>query len=396
MRSPRTKDARQSGFALAIALALMAFVVTLVVSLSALIRVEAGRSDAALRALSARQNALLSLRLGLGELQEHSGPDRRVTARAALLNRSARARDMWTGVWRDPNPANNKDPRSTPDAPELLTWLVSGNEGAPPSELVATPETGIDNSTLKPGNIWLVGDARNDRGASEQVQLPRRELAGGDGAYAWWVGDEGVEARINVNRAPPDNAEADAYQLAHRVGTQAIVEQTTGEPLTMLRGRETALARLGAVDDLPFLDPATASLEPRLRDDLTAFSRGILTDTLNGGLKHDLTRAFVDDQAFDDFVDRNGAQIYAGEASSAPAAEDQAQLPGLGGPLWRQLRSYFELHENVPDDGPHATLDLAANEGRCTKPTRKAPFIKNAGARAGPGAFVRGPRGSSG
>ena len=83
---PETReDGPQTGFALVIALSLMAFILLLLVSLTSLVRVEARSAAQSLEQLAARQNALLGLKIALGELQRHAGPDQRVSAPATAV-----------------------------------------------------------------------------------------------------------------------------------------------------------------------------------------------------------------------------------------------------------------------------------------------------------------------
>lgn len=65
---------RQSGFALVIALSLMAFVLLLLLSITSFVGVEQQSANIAKQQLSARQNALAGLQVAMGELQVRVGP----------------------------------------------------------------------------------------------------------------------------------------------------------------------------------------------------------------------------------------------------------------------------------------------------------------------------------
>ncbi len=75
------REAR-SGFAIVVALSLMAFLVLLLLGISSLVRVEIAAASGQVKHLEARSAALLGLQLALGELQTEAGPDQRLTARA--------------------------------------------------------------------------------------------------------------------------------------------------------------------------------------------------------------------------------------------------------------------------------------------------------------------------
>ncbi|MDP4644897.1 MAG: hypothetical protein NWS71_10710, partial [Opitutales bacterium] len=127
---------QNSGFALIIALSLMAFVLLLLLSITTLVQVETQSSDGSSARTLAQQNALMALNIAIGELQEHTGPDQRVTALADLDNGSDPATPLttfqpnWVGVWGNESIANYSQTPSAinPSAPVLLNWLVSGNE----------------------------------------------------------------------------------------------------------------------------------------------------------------------------------------------------------------------------------------------------------------------------
>ncbi|MBC2595431.1 hypothetical protein H5P28_14280 [Ruficoccus amylovorans] len=77
----------QSGFALIIALSLMAFVLALLLSITTLghvVRVESSLASQQIQSNQAKANALLALNVALCELQKYAGPDQRVTGRADI------------------------------------------------------------------------------------------------------------------------------------------------------------------------------------------------------------------------------------------------------------------------------------------------------------------------
>lgn len=66
---------REHGFALVLALSLMAFVLLLLMTLGGLVQVESRSSQTQLKQLEAQQAALLGLNIAIGELQKTAGPD---------------------------------------------------------------------------------------------------------------------------------------------------------------------------------------------------------------------------------------------------------------------------------------------------------------------------------
>ena len=178
------------GFALVLALSLMAFVLLLLLSVSSLVRVELLASRNGLQQVQAEQNAGLGLMIAVGELQRYTGPDTRVTASGDILDGGGGgvAQPRWTGVWRN-DPAASRFSR-----PELMTWLVSGNQTADPLAFDPTSSPSGDEARVL------------FQGQSESVSVPIVSIqptSGPEsgGSFAFWVADEGLKSKIL-----PDNS----------------------------------------------------------------------------------------------------------------------------------------------------------------------------------------------
>lgn len=320
----------RDGFALLLAVALLAIAVLLAASLGTLVCVERSAAVSARRAAESRQNALLALHLALGRLQAAAGPDRRVTGRADLLPGSVGNPD-WTGVW---------DAGEAPAGP--LTWLVSGNEADP---LAATPgESPVADPAPANESVWLLRSPVADPG--RRIKLARQAirvaglpgLAGPRpvGHYAWWAGDEGVKAKFNLVNpaagAAPGTAEnrrqfASAQQCGMELLAAGFAAYVGAKGDTAagaaLRGR---LGRVLTPGQIPCADPGFGLATVRERfHDFTTSAFGVLADVRQGGLKKDLTRGLA--------------------AESAVPAGDI--FPG--GPSWALLRSFAALRPEWTD-----------------------------------------------
>ncbi|MDD2763809.1 MAG: hypothetical protein PHE83_07545 [Opitutaceae bacterium] len=319
----------RGGFALLIAVSLLALVVLLLLGLATLTRVETAIASNTRQAAQARQHALLALQLAVGRLQRFAGPDRRVTARSDLQP-AATGNPCWTGVW------------DAADSSTPLTWLVSGNEAQP---LALTP-AGVPVADPAPDNdsVWLLRSPvsapdRRIKLACQPIRIP--DLPGLEGTravghFAWWVGDESVKAKFNL-----ENPSAGAAPGTLEHGRQFLSAQQFGiEQLApafaayvTAKGDTAAGAalrdRLGRVltpNQIPY---ASADFGlPALRDrfhDLTTFSFGVLANVRDGGLQQDLTRGL-----------EAGASRPAGPVFS-------------GGPAWDLVRSYYHLRPELVD-----------------------------------------------
>ncbi len=310
---------RSRGFSLILSLTVMAGIVMLLVTLSAFITIESRAAMNQQLATRARLNALVSMRLALAHLQQEAGADRRATARADItqpgVSPGSLRNPMWTGVWRT----------DKPDLPPA--WIVSGlgdqpagtqsvslfqTGGAPdyPAGYWApwqTPPTGSSQDMIELVGLGSALPAAGNR-PSGIITLPKVTLPDDDtfGRYAYWVGDEGVKARVNLADARSANANAADRLIALRspvvaglTGLKGLDTLTRPEQLGHI---DTArqLALLSGFNSGAASDPdALASPEKSYFHDLSFVSAGVIADSFHGGLRRDLSRAFeLSDDAF--------------------------------------------------------------------------------------------------
>ena len=299
------------GFSLILSLTMMAAMVMLVVTISAFVTVESRMAMNQQLTTRARLNAIVSMRLALAHLQQEAGPDRRATARADITQPEVifayKFRNpMWTGVWRS----------DFPDLPPA--WLISGRAdqtaGKQSVSLFQTASTPTYpsgywapwHSGYNPGAetlVPLVGTASaaaaEGTKPSGLVSLPKITLPDDDiaGSYAYWIGDEGIKARINLREVRSEDPNDTAQLISIRSPvTQGILKNlinpsqldafTQLKEAPLLSGVDSALNALGSSDVRKYFH------------DITTVSSGVLADSLHGGLKRDLSLAFElsDDQ----------------------------------------------------------------------------------------------------
>jgi Tfp pilus assembly protein PilX len=306
---PRATDKR-TGFVLIITIILMAFLVLLMVSMASLTRVETQLAANYQQQDRARQHALLSLNIALGQLQKHAGSDQVVTARADILSttpaNTSNFSSYYTGVWAaSPAPSNPNSPRPA----ALKTWLVSGNETTP---LARTPADTAAPST----DIFLLDKTVNSLD-SQKVRVRKQAIKSTNipglpgsitvGNYAYWVGDEGVKAKVTVtdpfanwsattSGSPSLAAQTtvDATQYQKRLlGVQryGIEQITTDIAATNFLGNlydvkdnsignfRRDLAKILSYNQLNFLSGFTSNTTGNRFHDLTVESYGLLTNS---------------------------------------------------------------------------------------------------------------------
>ena len=351
------RPASTHGFALVIALSLMAFILLLILSITTLVRVETQSANIQLAQLEARMNAQLGALVALGDLQRYTGPDQRVTARSDILLAPGvsgiAGQSRWTGVW------SSKD--SDPDLPgyqfdqldkdaglgldgsnppkHKARWLVSGN-GSDPNASTLNPSVELSGDTADlatPGGS--VPDTTEYEG--DTVKAPKVEILGDNnspvGHYAYWVSDEGVKARVNMadpylNSADP---EAEYYRTAiAQVADPTAVSNSDGDQLladddNRWKNQAQDPGKIFSLKNIPiFTEDQLPSDE--FFHDFTVHSRGVLANTKDGGLKRDLSTALLNLPG-----DMRGPMFE--------PASGSVTLGDPGGPKWEQLADYFSL-----------------------------------------------------
>ena len=351
------------GFALAIVLVLMAFVLLLLLSMSSLLRVESIGASAGTERVVARQNALLGLQIGLGSLQEAMGPDARVSARADLFNRRGEPPEIpaagagWIGAW-DASILSRRDGETVVEAldrrrandartpeekkGEVLRWLVSQPDLSDP---VAPEEIGALGEDEAPILARLpVGDGTS----VEELRVPRREIldpaAEEAGGYAFWIDDEGMKTRIDL--VDPDAAASnderlrERHSVARRPAPEIVVPGFPEDPRERRRLADASFLGNYGYD------------EGNARRHFTASASGVLADTVDGGLRRDLTQALwhVDRDGLpgewipQDLFDDADAYLFALDAF--PGDDDAETVYGTP---WTAIHDFLHMGERGPD-----------------------------------------------
>lgn len=362
MNQPRRRpNAKQPpGFALVLSLVLMAFVLLLLLSVTALVQVESRSADSSLQTLQARESARLALMIAIGELQKHAGPDQRVTARADILgdgdfNPSSR---FWTGVW------DTADPTAAP------TWLVSG--------------VSADPNNLSADLMQLVGAGSAGVDPTQHVYAPTLEVLDDDGnvcdQIAWWISDEGVKASLgkrplNLRANPNFVADASMPALSTMLSSSQGIEELFTDYDRFTSNDAQKLERVMTVGQLVGQNNFSDRSQWELSSEntfhaVTPISLGVLASVLpnaSGGLMQDLSLfPKIIGAEFENILDRATATA---EEKSTAATEIEAlrqfvDLRGLSelgtltdgqiaepvAPILSNLMMAFSVHLNTASD----------------------------------------------
>jgi hypothetical protein len=301
---------RKRGFALVIALGLMAFIILLLLSLTAFVRVETESARINIARMEARQNALMGLQVAIGELQKAAGPDQRVTVSTEMFDNTpdisvvdgVSTRD-YTGVFRAHSTGQPLEAfralQNTPAA--AIKWLASAED-------ILTDPVADDPSAFSTETLSIAKVYRAETNTLDDIIVGKVPIIDGAGNFAWWVGDEGIKAKFNTidpgigltqTEAPFVSQKTALMQM--RQSNFSHVSDAAGiDPdfTTLVTGGD--LSKLSYLQDVDFFatkwgdwalpkDPSNATRRANVNPDVTVFSRGIPVDVTQGRLKEDLT-----------------------------------------------------------------------------------------------------------
>lgn len=338
-----------SGFALVIAISLVAFILLLLLSISTFVQIEQGTVRVSQEQLKAEQNALLGLNEALGKLQEALGPDQRTSATAAIFDQTPdtltvnSATDgvknpLWLAAMptistnltstelelENFNEANrsyalgynttsNLNGTAKPSSKELV-WLVSmPDDKLNPTLSQYNPSIALDQEAAdiaggESNTVLLVQYTKSGsveleaRAGLVPINDPRNTEAG---KYAWWIGDEGTKALINLpvqdTTLTNTNSEASSYQSPQVNNLQWLNNENLAQ-LSPEKGQPFSdnLGKLSTLTEVDLIDGLNSETQANLRvahPELTTHSTSLQVDVVNGGLKRDLTAYLEGGQA---------------------------------------------------------------------------------------------------
>lgn len=350
---PPSKKPYPAGFALIVTLSLMILLTVIAVGLLTLSSISLRTNNRSVAASLARENARLGLLLALGELQASLGPDQSVSAPASAVFRSA-AQPHLTGAWqRSASPAKSGawhwsptaggSPSYSEKAGLFRGWLVSSADpattksfdfakAASPAGTGSVPLVGSTATPLEnAGVVTTVTASKIKVGTTSQA-----------GNLAWAVFDESTKASIDLG--DPSIKQSDKMEIASR----AVPHRMRADAL------DSKLSSLKDPVNLISLETATISAgvgnrsEFRKRfHDFTTHSVGLLTDTVTGGLKTDLTALFEPTTLpAGAFTPAGG-----GATASSPYPAALADAASTGAPKWAYLRDHYRKYKAVRDSG---------------------------------------------
>ena len=354
--SPHFKCAQrpaQGGFALVIALSLMAFVLLLLLSITTLVQVETQGSQIQMQQMEAEQSALLGLQIALGELQKTAGPDQRVTATAGI-DAANIAQPHLLGVWesfKQENDSNAPINYAVQKNSDFVQWLSS--------TAAITDKTNQGYPTAAPTNsVILVGDGTlptpdASDPTTQYVQASTVDVLGANGnrvgGYAWHVFDESQKANLTLKNpaTATDTERVGALGVAGAPNFTALANASDGDalysPLENLSAGEqekaVSLSAAALLGDATFNPQAANAFHV-----LTTDSKSLLVDVANGGFQKDLSLLFENPSLY---ANRHIYSESNTPLEPAPIRFEGAEPMPSPDPKWSLLRSHYKLYEKV-------------------------------------------------
>jgi len=362
----------QNGFALVTALSLMAFVLLLLMSITTLVQVEVQSSEQNMSRIQAQQNALLGLQQALGALQAAAGPDQRVTVTSDMFDSDAATPEIegvqarhYTGVF---NSYNNSTPLETfrdsqNEAHEAITWLASAED--PIADPVKVPLSKYSSELIEIAHIYQEDTKTVEPVLAGKIQVDEQQ----SGAFAWWVGDEGMKAKFNTegDQMPADSQvdgplERDTLRIMQAAGSNfSHISEGFQRPFSELESAGH-LGKLSHLNDLKLLGaewgewalpkpPANPTRRATINPDVTLYSMGLPIDITHGRLKEDLTVYLETGEGLTDdthIIRGSSTDLnYVGPALGADFTDDPItdNLPRFG-----LLRSWHDLGKSIAND----------------------------------------------
>lgn len=397
MKAKKPKIAAPQGFTLIITISLLVLLTLVGIGLLSLSAVTLRGSAQANAQRIAKDNARMAMLIAIGQLQKHAGSDTRITATADIAGASGgntaaagaapannnsinnlskgltavqNGSRFWTGVWQNREAATQIATR-TP-SPFLVQWLISGNE----TRFVATPtvtHNGIlpNNSTVAVNGSGAIGDpkravvlaGKNTVGDPGTITVPNYVSAplvdiktdttnNITGRYAWWVGDEGVKAKINIPQRVTDNTQYAAL-TAQRRGWDSVTG--FGEyPAPTAPGNIT-LPRLATVSQSSLLMPIAGNKAGGVSPLQAAFhsattdSFGLIVDNLNGGTKVDLHTILS--RALPSARDPRLPTTFLNYPVAGQNIIPSSFARSMRAPRWDTLREFYDRGRNLNSSG---------------------------------------------
>ncbi len=367
------------GFALIASISIMSLLLLVSIAMLSLSSVEIHHTDSTKDMTKARANARLALMMAIADLQLKAGPDTRVTAPANSVVGNNNAPSHLTGVWRSWEGNDHDKSTGLPIAPDYGSKLIKGElesnsteEGRFLGWLISGSEKDNDADsppalTESENTVPLLGEGSLGFGSIDsQVHIVPTEISE-DGSIAYWIQGENTKALLNLdNKSTP----IDDTEWSQRLASygRADVESFGFDNIDDFN-------KVNSLKTLDLMSNITEDIISNINyHDVTTYSRGLLTNTANGGWRRDLS--LMAEKWSDDDLAATGLPVlslapYETEQTSSLTLADNpsdgaiypwATKSGIS-MSWNALMDYTSLYKkvkkNATSDEPY--FDMVIN-----------------------------------
>jgi hypothetical protein len=350
------------GFALIVTISLLVLLMVLGVGLLSLSAISLrGASQGSARA-EAQANARLAVLMAIGELQNSVGRDENITAPASILDSTPDTETAdgvkyphLTGVWAAREERLGEDPDYDREGP-FRRWLVSHADPDEVESITMAQGGNLDDPVLM-ANPPSRPDLASDAGRVEAGRVPI-----GNGAYAWWAGDENCKAYVGLrddidrdsSATMGDRLTSFATPGAHGLKALEEFEEFPSNTESSDKVITRALMELVGVDG----SDAKAYFH-----DLSPYAESVLANVTDGSLRKDLNL----------FLEREDIDWLEGwgwaEGKSRPPAGPLGPNGeiALSGPKdydvlsWKSLHHWYNMHRRQLGSDGNSPLESMRN-----------------------------------
>lgn len=412
------------GFSLVATISVMTLLIMVTLAMLTLSAIEVRQERGSFHQEVARANARLALMIAVGELQKSVGPDQRVTARAAILEKpdqsSLLANRNWLGVWGTTCDSGGK---SWPLVGKVSSGKISGS----PYSMTGA-YTDLRNSLvgLKDGKwrenqlqAWLVSRGAVSWGVDTELDTSRGDVieilgkgtlgekisvndyrkhrvrvgkvnVGNHGAYAWYVSDNNQKASIDPLSSVRGKNVSAVFESAPRANPALVKGAGGREPYeNFTRNSQNYPGKMVTYSTAPLTQTKRGVVREALRGHyhhLTSYSPGLFVDTLVGGLRRDLTPVLLSDKGKPsvNFLmnKKSGVEAFSSSYPIIPGKEHGVLGPSFGALRNWALHTYTGLSKaetTFPSSGirmrPTEHWPHGISDGACFDATQWAEDI---------------------
>ena len=325
-------EGKRNGFALILAIAAMAFMVLLVLTLSSVITSKLRLLNAQKDMRLARSNAVLGMSVAISELQRTLGPDNAISFPSTILDSDpttplidgVKVPYLTGTISVNKNVSSmtfieaQKEQRNSIDSlkegvassDERLNWLVSSEKSI--SDPMNESLHDLNSEVIKLASYKMLSDYPETFGGYVSSAIKDKEVdvyagkvkVGNESAYAWWISDESVKAKINLTRpkkyldgestGSAESFEAPADRRIPQISYLGFIDELSNFQLNPFlpefsEAEADTLAKTSSMDELAFIDSSLTQWAKDNKGDYTASSLGIPVDVTQGRFKQDLS-----------------------------------------------------------------------------------------------------------